>query len=131
MTFYFVIGYKRYEYRDEGRNAGQESGYCDTMQCILNEIKSVCEQTSVQDFDDVFVHFEKRLQSLAERAKLQPTPGYMTKHPPRNNKRRTLEKLQDLSKAVRMYFFERFKLKARLVRESIGYPAEGDLQIFQ
>jgi hypothetical protein len=131
MTFYFVIGYKRYEYRDEGSNARQESGYCNTMQYILNEIKSVCEQTSVEDFDDIFVQFEKRFESLAERAKPQPTPGYMTKHPPRNNKRRKLEKLQDLRKAVHMYFFERFKLKARLVRESIGYPAEGDLQVFQ
>jgi hypothetical protein len=132
MTFYFVIGYKRYEYRDEGSNAGQESGYCNTMQGILNEIKSVCEQTSVEDFDDIFVHFEKRLQSLAERAKLQPTPGYMTtQQPPRHNKTVNVEKLLDLRKTVRMFFFERFKLKARLVRESIRYPAEGDLQVLQ
>ena len=136
LTFYFVLSYKRYEYHHS-----TDSTYWKSMESLLLRIKSICEQDIVEDLPSVFVEIEESFKSLVESAQLNPEyeSDFQATIARQLHLRKTwsyrLDNLKNkcrvMSRVVYMHVFERFKLRPRLVRESVDYPPSGDAIVFR
>jgi hypothetical protein len=126
LTFYFVLGYKRYEYCETSE--GTESVYCKSMASLFQEIKFLCERPLIDDLNALLANFEERFDSLAKYSESQ------SRHVNFASQRRPDvrfithlgHKVRDMSRAGRVHVLERFKLKPRLVRAHVPYPSSGD-----
>lgn len=139
LTFHFVLGYKRYEYCDMDGMTGRM--YLESMKRVFARIKIICAQDVVEDYDIVFAEIEKCFASLAESTGNRPDTESKSDIPVRRTRkpispwRRCIlclnQKYRSIARLVYVHSFERFKLRSRLVRDSLPYPPEGDEVIFR
>lgn len=138
LTFFFVLGYKRYEYCDVSGLAALT--YSESMEILFRRIKSICAQDRVEDYNDVFAEIEECLGSLAESTGKQSNPEsesdfstHYSRKPISLWQRRILylkQRCRSTARLVYIHTFERFKLRQRMVRESLAYPPAGDEVVF-
>jgi hypothetical protein len=140
LTFQFVVKYLRYEYW----YTSEETGilFWNAMETVLQKIKKACETDGVAE-EDSSVLLKEVKEEFERLAKLADTPD---KTPLINKKPRSLpphwmprqSTLKDRIKkdvrrfkaVVSLFLFERYKLRDRLVRPSLEYPASGDWPAF-
>jgi hypothetical protein len=133
LTFHFMLGYKRYEFC----NGSAGVTHMESMESLFRRIKSICVQAVVEDYNTIFADIEERLGYLAETARGQPKSDIPRKNDARkpiSSWRRIFNLKQNyrlLARLVYIHVFERYKLRARLVRDSLAYPTEGNEVIFR